>query len=418
MGGIFGSNADLRINRKNVNEKNPIPVEERDRNFDAFSRFRVSEPLTLFEVQHQYNTQHLLWKDTLTNGGTITHLPNESANLLTVTTEIGSRVLRQTKENFRYQPGKSQYVAITGVFGLPKTGVVQRTGYYNDGNGMFFEQDQNGLKVVLRSLTTGSPVDIGILQSDWNLDKMDGTGFSGITLNMALAQIFVIDFQWLGVGRIRFGLNVGGKLYYVHEILNSNVVPTVYCTTANLPLRYEILNTAETASNTSMTQICSTVISEGGFNRDGLPFTANNGVTGISVTTRRPILSIQPRSTFNSIANTATVVPSDFSILTQTNSVLFELVYGGTLTGANWQNVNLNNSLIQYDVSATEISGGFVVSSGYVLTSGSGSKSGNTALKGLLSRLPLTKDDSLTIVCTSLNSTATCMGSIDWHELY
>lgn len=417
MSGIYSSNADLRIGREGVTGTNPVPCENVDRNFDAFSRLRVSEPLTLFEVQHQYNTQPLFWNDTTANGGSIAHLPNESSVLLTVTTTSGSKVVRQTKEHFRYQPGKSQYVAMTGVLGLPKAGVVRRIGLFNDNDGMFFEQDENDLKVVIRSSTTGSPVDTSIPQSSWNLDRLDGAGHSKITLNTALAQIFVIDFQWLGVGRIRYGLNITGKLVYVHEIMNSNVASTVYCTTANLPLRYEIANNATTANDTNMRQICSTVVSEGGYNRHGFPFTANNGITGVSVTTRRPILSIQPRSTFNSITNTSTVLPLEAGIFAQTNSAFFELVYGGTLTNSSWQNVNTNNSVIQYDVSATAISGGLVLSSGYAFATSAGNvKTASSTLKGLLSRLSL--NDAFTIVCTSLSGTATCMGTIDWHELY
>jgi len=418
MASRHSTNADIRVNQKNVNAYNPIPCEGSDRTFDAFSRFRVSEPLTIFEVQHQYNTQPLIWIDTTDNGGTISHLPNESSVSLNVTTESGSKVIRQTKEYFRYQPGKSQYVAMTGVLGSPKEGVTQRIGYYDDNNGMFFEQDQDGLKVVIRNSTSGSPVNTSISQLNWNLDKLDGNGPSGSVIDASLAQIFIIDFQWLGVGRIRFGFNIGGKLIYVHEVLNSNVMSTVYSTTANLPLRYEIANTQDTASISSMKQICSTVISEGGYNRDGFPFTANNGTTGISVTTRRPVLSIRSRSTFNSITNTSVIIPLEISILSQSNGVFFELVHGGTLTNASWSNVNTDNSTVESDVSATAISGGLILSSGYILASGTGNRIVGSVTKGLLSKLPLANNDTISIVCTSLNDTATCRASIDWHELY
>lgn len=419
MSGIYTNNPDLIVNRQIVSNHNPIPFEGIDRDFDAFSRVRTSEPLTLFEVQHQYNTQPLLWNDTTANGGQITHLPNESSVLMKVTTTDGSKSIRQTKEYFRYQPGKSQWIAMTSVMGLSKEGVVKRIGYYDDNNGMFFEQTQNDLKVVLRSSTSGSVVDTSITQSNWNLDKLDGSGNSRVTINMALAQIFVIDFQWLGVGRVRFGFNLNGKLIYVHEIISSNLTTSVYCTTANLPLRYEIVNIETTESDTSIKQICSMVASEGGYNRFGVPFSINNGVTGINVTTRRPIISIRHRSTFNSSTNTSTIIPIDISVFAQNNSALVELVYGGVLTSPSWSNINTNNSVTEYDVSASAISNGIIITSGYAVAAGSGvNKTSNTMLKGLISRLHLTNNESLTIVCTSINSTSICMGTIDWHELY
>ena len=247
----------------------------------AFGRFRVAEAAPLISSQFQYNLNPLLWQSVVTGGATAAQLPNEASVLMTVSTN-GDKIVRQTYSYWRYQPGKSQQVFMTGVMGAIKAGIRQRIGYFDTANGVFFEENGTTLNVVQRSSTSGSPVDTVVTQANWNLDKMDGTGPSGTNLNMADAQIFVIDFQWLGAGRVRFGFDIGGTIVYCHQMLNANALPNVYMTTANLPLRYSLEMTSATTA-TSMRQICQAVNSEGGQgNETGYLFSANNGITTIS----------------------------------------------------------------------------------------------------------------------------------------
>jgi hypothetical protein len=396
---------------------NPAIVEYSGGSIDTFGRQRVSTPLTIFEVQHQYNTQPLLWNETLVSGATVSHLPNESSVQLNVSTTSGSLARRQTKEYIRYQPGKSQLVLMTGVLGSSKTNVRQRIGYFDNNNGVFFEQISTGIRVVRRSYTSGSPVDTVTEQSSWNLDPMDGSGNSGVTLDTSLSQIFVIDFQWLGVGKIRYGFDTPDGIIYVHEDPNTNELTTPYSTTANLPLTYEIENLSTTASSTSMKQICATVSSEGGFVREGFPFSASNGVTGISVTTRRPILSIRPKSTFNSITNTGLILPREFEVFSDGGNVFYEIVHSGSLTGDSFSSVDAN-SIVEYDVAATAITGGRIVTSGYVAAGSPGKGSSGEEI-GVTSRLPLTGSETLTIVATSIAGPATdTFGIFNWQEIY
>jgi hypothetical protein len=410
---IFGN---LRVGSDQVDNDNRVPIINPDRNFDAYARLRTSNPFTRFEVQHQYNEQPLIWNDTLTSGGSITHLPDESCVRLTTTTTSGSKVTRQSKEHFRYEPGKSQLIIMTGSMGSKKTGVRQRIGYFDDDNGLFFEQDENNLKVVSRSSVSGSVVDTTINQSDWNLDKLDGTGASGINIDTSFAQIFVIDFQWLGVGRVRYGIMSKGDFVYVHEELNSNKHDSAYMTTANLPIAYEIENTSSTSSSTDMKQICSSVSSEGGFLREGFPFTANNGSTAITVSTRRPILSIRRKATFNGITNTGLIIPVDFSVFTVSSNIFFEIVQGGTLSGSSFTSVN-SDSLMESDVSSSTISGGIIIKSGY-LPSGNPGKAVSAVDVGLLSKLILDGTEPLSIVATSLSGSTDTFGAFDWREIY
>lgn len=416
-----------------ASDQSNMPVRFGDSpSLDAFQRLRVSNPTTLYDAQLQYDDQPLLWETDINGAGSTAHLPNQSALQLTVTDADGDRVTRQTRAYYRYQPGKSQLIVLSGLLGVGKAGVSQRIGLLYDQNGLFFEYIGTTLNVTLRSFVTGATVNTRVAQTGWNLDVMDGSGVSGVTLDVTKAQIFVVDLEWLSSGRVRMGFFMNGAIVYVHEFLNANVLATPYMTTANLPLRYEIENTAATSGSTTLLQVCAMIASEGGFSIElGFPFMASNGTTTISVTTRRPILSIRPRALFNSIANRVSLLPEHFNVYSQDQDIFYEIVYGGTLTDASFANVDATYSAMEKDVAATAISGGVVLDSGFVVVgAGPGSNTASGAqLESLLSKLPLTLDkagahptspltDSLSIVTTSIPSGATDVSaSLSWREL-
>ena len=396
----------------------------------AFGNLRAAEPTTIFDSQNQYNKSPFFWEDVLTGGGSTTHLPNESTVRMDVTASSGDKVVRQTHSYHRYQPGKSQLLYITCVSGVIKANTRQRWGYFDASNGVFFEQDGTNLKVVERTFTGGSASDANAVnQSAWNLDKLNGTGPSGITIDNTKAQIFVFDLQWLGVGRVRMGIISGtGQIIYCHEFRNANALTTVYMTTANLPIRFELENTGASASGTSLRQICASVQSEGGFEVDrGIAFCAAQPAS-VNVTTRRPILSIRPRLTFNSIATRAVQIARMVaSIYDQNNDSYYEILYGGlpsriALTGASWVNVDTNSSAVEYDITASAISGGTLLHSGFA-TTGAGSQSA-VVNEILPERLALTLDvagttqDILSVVVTSMNATAHNAATLCWMEIY
>lgn len=403
-------------------ERSLVTFNPSDGTTDAFQRARTSSPTTIFDYTAQYNLGTTFrWAHSTATGGTITHVPNSSAVQLGITTTSGSKAIRQSKQYFRYQPGKSQQIFMTGVMGAKKANTRQRFGYFDVNNGLFFEQDGTNLKVVRRTNTSGTPTDNAVNQSSWNIDKMDGTGTSGITLDMTKTQIFVIDFQWLGVGRVRFGFDVGGILYYCHEMVHANILTVPYMTTANLPLRFELEATGAVADATTMDVICMSVISEGGFESTrAFHFAHNNGITAISVTTRRPVLSIRAAATLNSIPNTVTIVPDDIDVTAATNNSLIEIVYNPTLTGASWSAVDAANSGVEKDVAATALTGGIVIASFYAISGGGvvrdlASQSVPEQIRLFYDTLTTT-GDILSVVATALTGTSNVTAALDWHE--
>jgi hypothetical protein len=238
---------------------------------DAFGRARVSEPFTLFDsvLRHSKNVE--LWNETI-SGGTSEHLPNESSVLMTVTAS-GESILRRTRKRFPYQPGKGLNILQSFAGSEPQEGLVQELGLFDDNNGVILRASGTTIQFVIRSSTTGSPVETVVNQSEWNIDTAPWLDFSK-------TNIFTADLEWLGVGRVRCGFVLDGEYYYCHEFNHANNLDAVYMTTAVLPLSYAIKATA-TASG-SMKQICSNVTSEGGYEPGGAIYITGRGASNFA----------------------------------------------------------------------------------------------------------------------------------------
>ena len=390
-----------------------VPIQPGDGpHIDAFDRLRVSNPTGIFESTLTYDEQLLLWNQKLTGTGTATHVPNESAVLMAVAA-LGDKVERQTRNYFRYQPGKSQLIFLTYNFGQGDPNVRKRVGYFDPENGIFLEEIDGACWIVQRSSVTGNPVDTRIAQADWNIDQFTD-------MNPDKAQILVMDLEWLGVGRVRVGFVIDGIIRYTHEFLNANVRETVYMSTAQLPLRLEIEALATpTAGSNSMIGICGSVISEGGQDENiGFPF-ATRGTALIAVGADNvPILSIRPKGTFNSIVNRVQTIQRQIEVYNSTNLALIDVIYNGTLTGASWNSVD-DDSIMEYDESATAVSGGTVVLTFMV---GATAQSKTSTTTSLVGRLPLSLDidganpTPLTIVASNIGGAAACLGAMNWQE--
>jgi hypothetical protein len=255
-----------------------------------------------------------------------------------------------------YQPGKGLLVLCTFVMNEQKENLRQRVGYFNAGDGVFLNVvDEDAPEFVLRTSTSGSPSDArAVSQADWNGDKLDGTGASGLTLDLTKAQILWMDFEWLGVGSVRCGFIIDGQYIVCHTFNNANDIDKVYMTTAILPIRYEIENTGATASASTLTQICSTVISEGGYGQVVAPNMARRTAAKTSIgTTFLPIVAIRLKST----RLNAVVLPHVVNVLPTANGdyevVLARLDSDASLTSASWVTSDFEN--VEYDISATAV---------------------------------------------------------------
>ncbi len=389
---------------------------------DPFGRLRISEPYTYFDTTHQYDNSPLFWDTIVSGTGAISHVANQSAvQLTTGGTASGASVKFQTHNYMRYQPGKALLVLMTGLLGSPTVNVVRRCGYYDDQNGAFFEVNANGLVVTRRTNTSGSVVDNQTTQANFNVDKLDGTGPSGVTIDLTKVQLFFIDLQWLSIGIIRWGIEFDGRPIICHIGDHSNILTTPYMTTANLPVRYEITNTGTASGTNTLLAICSVAISEGGQDLFGIPFGVNTGTTSLSVSSARvPLLSIRPALTFQSVANRGLMQPTSFDMAAD-QLVVVEVFLNPTLTGASWAAVNATHSIAEMDTSASAISGGVCV---YSALGGGAAKILTASAQDLnLSKRLLslnaagTVGDILTITVSKISTnTTTTSASINWLE--
>jgi hypothetical protein len=391
---------------------------------------------------------------------------------VTVSTTNGHYSILQSRQYTRYIPGKSHRILITGNFA----------------SGANAE-----MAFVLRSSCSGSVDDSVVASADWNGKDAD---WLRTNFDPTMIQILWIDAQMLYAGRVRVGFDICGMDYEAHEfeIANEQILPTMQ--SFNLPVRIEHRNTGAAESKArvgyfetgngvffqttravaggTVNFLCCSVQSEGGAESRGFPFSASNGVTTIGVTTRRPILSIRPSRYYMGRDNRAHLELQDLAISASSNMAHWELVIGGTLTGASWLRVGTavtagafvtgvryviltvgttdftligaasntvglsfvasgagagtgtatrEESVAEYDVSATAISGGIAVIRGDA-ASGTGSSRSVTS-GGVDFRNPLTLSliDALTatqtnvsLVCTSYSATSTVSGTFNWHE--
>ena len=404
---------------------------------DAFNRLRVSNPVSVFGTSQEYNFHPLLWDHHTASGGTATHsVVTNSTVLSTASTGTGARAIRQTKIYLRYSPGKSHLIKMTGTLqksAVPSGVAYAGIGYYDDNNGVYFRQDSTGVACVIRSNASGSVVEERFYLSTWNMDKLDGTGPSGLTVDWTKEQIFVFDLQWLGVGRVRFGLSLLGTYVYVHEVNNSNSKSTVYMRTACLPPRYEVFNNGGTGANISVEAICTSVESEGGLHEDEYySFSYSAYLTPASLdTTLRPFVTRRLRDTFNGLTVRGHAHLDGFDVVVGTNTIYWEIRYnatvviggGGSTVGPT--NVDTTHSISEFDTytgASNTVTGGVVISNGFV-SPGTGSNKStlsvhSTGSRPLLGRTYAGARDSYTLCARSLTGSASMSVAVQLQEQY
>jgi hypothetical protein len=390
---------------------------------DAFGRLRVSNPLTLFDSSHRYRDNGL-WNTSTSGGGVAVFSPNEGLMNLEVDTASGSQVLRETTKVFSYQPGKSLLVLNTFVMAPAQTNLRQRVGYFGTQNGIYVQLNNSTVSFVERSLVTGTETVAD--QSTWNVDKLDGNGPSGVTLDITKAQIFFMDIEWLGEGTVRLGFVIDGAFILCHRFNHANLITSTYITTASLPLRYEITNTGVTANSSTLKQVCSTAISEGGYELRG----AQQAIgTPITAPTTFPVAgTYYPLAAIRLISTKldAIVIPTAISVLGLGNgkNYAWRIVQGGTVTGgAGWVPIGAD-SAVEYNLTGTAVTGGRVLAQGYVNSSNQASPSINILKEALfasqLERNTFTGTAYELVVEAAIDTIGGTLGmyaSIDWEEI-
>jgi hypothetical protein len=432
---IIDSSDDLRYEVVQVKNFDSVPLKvttdpgtgTKPPSLDAFGRQRVSNPLTLFDSSHRYRDNGL-WNTLTASGGAATFSANEGLVNLTTTTTSGSKVYRETTKVFSYQPGKSLLVMTTFVFEPAKANLRQRVGYFGDANGMHLELDGAGgtvLSFVERSSVSGSLVETKVAQSVWNVDPMNGSGPSGLQLDITKAQILWMDVEWLGLGTVRLGFVIDGKFILCHQFNHANLITSTYITTASLPLRYEIENTGATASNSTLKQICSTVLSEGGYELRGAqqgiatPITTPTNLTLSG--TYYPIVSLRLKTSPNRLDAIAIITALSIMGITNNANYNWQLVASGATTGGTWVSAG-TDSAVEYNITGTSFTGGRILAQGFISASNQ-AVSAVDILKEALFKFQLERNTftstpfETTLVAASSATNTDIYAAMDWEEI-
>ena len=396
------------------------------RQLDAFGRLRVSNPVTLFDSQTRYQLNSKFFSNLIGTGTSVNYNQASSSANLFVTSNINDFVGRETRYVFNYQPGKSLMTMSTFVMNPAKSGLVQRVGYFSRENGYYIQLGSNtspttlfsNVYLVERSNTLGTVSETLVAQPDWNGDKLNGSGESCKTLDITKSQIFYADMEWLGVGSVRVGVVINGTFIICHTFHHANMLPYTYTTTACLPLRYEILNRAATSGTSNLNQICSTVLSEGGYEPKEQLFCQLGPSAGKSVTTTTAVPLISIRLAPGRLDAIAVLKQLNVAVSTNSDLAQWTLILNGTLSGPTSWGAHADSTNVQVDTGSTGVSGGRIIEVGFAQTGSLNTSLQASFFEAQLGRNSFTgTSDIITLAAAECSANPTLFYSLTWAEL-
>lgn len=393
---------------------------------DAFGRARVTTPLTLFDSSHRYRDNGL-WVQSNSSGTTITFSPNEGLVNLSIGTTTSQEIIRETTKVFSYQPGKSLQIFNTFVMANSQLNLTQRVGYYGANNGIYLEQANGDIYFVERTLSSGVTTENRVAQADWNIDTLLGAvegSPSQKTLDLTKGQILFTDIEWLGLGSVRCGFVIDGQLIHCHSFHHANRVATTYMTTASLPLRYEIKNVGPTGNSSTMKQVCSSVISEGGYELRGF-----QQAIGTSITAPRRLYNAGTDYAVASLRlkdarKDAIVILTALSVMGIGNNGKFcwKVIRNGTLSNTTFTSAGVDSAVEYNMVANNTVTGGITMAQGY-FSSDAQSAVPTDILKEALFKFQLERDSlndggyPLTLAIAGGVDTLDVHAAMDWEEI-
>lgn len=405
-----------------------FPSESDTTRLDSFGRQRVSEPVTQIHLNPTYDLQPE-WMEVGSTGTASTPTFSTTTGAVTLTTAAGTGTsFVQSNQYGHYNPGKSHFIAMTFAFGTGVAGNRCDVGYFDDVQGVFLRQNgTGGLQFVSRTSISGAPVETTVDKTSWSIDSLDGLGPSGVTIDEVDAQIVWYDLQYLGVGRVRCGFDIGGVLILCHEFLNANSLAGPYWASANLPLQW--LMSSSGAAGKTMISKCGTVFSEGGLNELAEQYTSQR-VTSIATltTTQTSAWVIRPRLTYGGITNRCSLQLTGVDIVNTGNApISWKLVLDATYSVApTFSNVDATYSAFE-SAAATgtyTASSGTIIGAGVVASTNAGSVAATNLFNGR--HPPITLDragavrglGTLSLIMNGIGASTSVSFVCNWRELH
>lgn len=385
---------------------------------DSFNRIKVAPPHLLFDASFQYSLQDEVFIFEQLIGGTVTHNPTRAVAVLTCTSTTGSKARFRTRNYFPYSPAFTNTLIGSFNFHGIVPNVHKRLGLYDDQDGFFIQTNagtatvQLGIRSSIGGTTTNNLVD----QSFWNIDKMDGTGPSGVTLDWTKQQILFLQFQWLGTGRATFGFVIDGKTIRVHTFDHANKLTSLYSRTGTLPIFAEVTNDGSILGS-YMEFTCCSLVANGAVSQHGHLHSISSGTIPKALTTAGtsiPIISLRKAPGFTKIP--VQILDME-AFCTSNDDFLVQIVHKPVLNGAVW--TNITHSVCQKDTSATSYTGGHIIAEFYL----KGNLQPSVSLESIARFWDLTlgndfagDSEIFSLVATALTANATLYGTISYKE--
>lgn len=404
---------------------------ERNPEFTSKNRMKVSDYETTFFNTFQYGKEADVWDELTANGGTAVHNVNTNAIDMSVTSTLGSKVVRQTKNVQRYVPSRSSTLTFAVRLETPVTGIRRRFGLFDENNGFYFEDagviGEDGLpeyNVVIRSKVTGSVLEVRIPRSEWNGDKLDGNGPSGITADPTKQQIVDFEYEWYGAGRIVVGFVIDGFAHDVHTFNHANLDLLPWCSTPFLPIRMEIENLTGVAGTHYLYQGSNSIIAEGVPDILGISESLLSPITGTTMTSANlwyPILSLRLKPT----ALKGVVLPGSFQVTTLDNTSIFYKVCRNSVIGtggSTWTDHPSADAFTQYQIytspsAISEANSGISINSGFASQGSAAVIDLNVDASNQIGRNNMgANSDVITILCASAGTNKSVVAALTWIE--
>jgi hypothetical protein len=385
--------------------------------FTGNNRLKVAPFQTVFFNTFQYGKETDVWDERVVGVGTATFNVNASNIVMQVGSTAGSKIIRQTKNVMRYIPGRSATLAFAIRLDTPQVGIRRRFGLFDDNNGIFFEDNGGTYSYVIRSSVTGIVTETRVYRDEWNGEKFDGNGWTGITADPTKQQMISINYEWYGAGIIQFAWLMKNETVASHTFDNANTNTGVWCSTPFLPIRVEIENITGVAGTHYVYQGSNSLIQEGEPEKLGILESISNPITGTTMPSANvfyPIISLRLKS---SNLGAVMLLRSLQAATDDNTNVYWELIENATNTGGTWVNHPDPNSFMQYNITESATTGGNTLLSGFVIN-------GSGALVDLDIKAALqlgrsgigTISDTYTLACASPNANKKALAVLNWIE--
>ncbi len=385
--------------------------------FSNNNRLKVAPFQTVFFNTFQYGKETDVWDESVVGVGTATHNTSSSNVVMQVGSTLGSKVIRQTKQVMRYIPGRPATLAFAIRLEQPQVGIRRRFGLFDEYNGAYFEDDGGTYSYVIRSSASGITTETRVTRENWNGEKFDGNGYTGVTADATKQQMISINYEWYGAGLVQFNWLMKNETIISHTFDNSNTNPYVWCSTPFLPIRVEIENVTGVAGTHYIYQGSNSLIQEGEPEKLGTLVSIANPITGTTMTaanTFYPIVSLRLKSTQLS----AVMLLRSLQAATNDNTnVYWKLFENATLTGGTWVDHPDPNSFLQYNITATAVTGGTTLLNGFIVGGGAALIDIDDKAALQIGRSGIgTISDTYTLACASPNTNKAALAVLNWIE--